>query len=131
MRAMEISGVTRRRKVFTTRRDPEALRAPDLFIADTIRSESLDIIENPATSAIDFRRFQFEYEEEIPADTFGEDSTYEHMIKLGDDLGTRIGENLFACEQRPQYDPEGLYLHRAKYRAAKLSKGRRQRQAQA
>ncbi len=30
MRAMDICGVTRRRKVFTTRRDPEALRAPDL-----------------------------------------------------------------------------------------------------
>jgi putative transposase len=30
MRAMDIHGVTRRRKVFTTRRDPEARRAPDL-----------------------------------------------------------------------------------------------------
>jgi putative transposase len=30
MRAMDIHGVTRRRKVFTTRRDPEAQRAPDL-----------------------------------------------------------------------------------------------------
>ena len=38
MRAMAICGVTRRRKVFTTRRDPEGLRAPDLvnrnFTAD-------------------------------------------------------------------------------------------------
>jgi len=30
MRAMDIHGVTRRRKVLTTRRDPEAQRAPDL-----------------------------------------------------------------------------------------------------
>jgi putative transposase len=30
MRAMGIAGTTRRRKVFTTRRDPEGLRAPDL-----------------------------------------------------------------------------------------------------
>ena len=38
MRAMNIHGVTRRRRVFTTRRDPEALRAADLvnrnFTAD-------------------------------------------------------------------------------------------------
>ena len=38
MRAMAICGVTRRRKVFTTRRDPNGLRAPDLvnrnFTAD-------------------------------------------------------------------------------------------------
>ena len=38
MRAMAICGVTRRRKVFTTRRDPDGLRAPDLvnrnFTAD-------------------------------------------------------------------------------------------------
>jgi putative transposase len=38
MRAMEICGVSRRRKVFTTRPDPDALRAPDLvnrnFTAD-------------------------------------------------------------------------------------------------
>ena len=38
MRAMEIRGLTRRRKVFTTRPDPDAVRAPDLvnrnFTAD-------------------------------------------------------------------------------------------------
>jgi putative transposase len=34
MRAAGIRGVTRRRKVFTTRRDPEGLRAPDLVKRD-------------------------------------------------------------------------------------------------
>ncbi len=38
MRELDIHGVSRRRKVFTTRPDPDALRAPDLvnrnFTAD-------------------------------------------------------------------------------------------------
>ena len=93
--------------------------APSLFVGDTIRSQSLGILEDPATSAIDFRRFQFELKEDIPADTYGDDATYAYMKQLGDELGRRIADNQFASESSPQYDPEGLYSHRAKYRAAK------------
>ncbi len=95
--------------------------SPNLFSADAIRSESLEILEDPRTSAIDFRRFQFELKEDIPADTYGDDATYAYMRQLGDELGKRIADNQFASDRNPQYDPEGLYAHRAKYRAAKCS----------
>jgi patatin-like phospholipase/acyl hydrolase len=95
--------------------------APNLLSADAIRSQSLDILEDPGTSAIDFRRFQFELKEDIPADAYGDDGTYAFMKQLGDELGKRIASNQFASDSSPQYDPEGLYAHRAKYRAAKRS----------
>jgi len=98
-----------------------AFSAPDLFIADAIRSQSLDILEDPGTSDIDFRRFQFELEEDIAAEAYQDDATYAFMEKLGDELGKRIVNNQFASERNPQYDPEGLYVHRAKYRKAKHS----------
>jgi putative transposase len=54
MRKMEIQGVTRRRKVFTTRADPDAIRAIDLvkrnfvtvrpnasWVTDIVRHEAL------------------------------------------------------------------------------------------
>jgi len=98
-----------------------AANAPNLLSADAIRSQSLDILEDPGTSAIDFRRFQFELKEDIAADTYGDDATYDYMRQLGDELGKRIASNQFASDSSPQYDPEGLYAHRAKYRAAKRS----------
>ena len=96
-----------------------ASNAPNLFCADTIRSQSLDVLENPITSAIDFRRFQFVLEEDIAADTYQNNATYALMERKGDELGERIVNNQFASESNPQYDPEGLYAHRAKYREAK------------
>ncbi len=95
--------------------------APCLFCADTIRSQSLDILENPGTKAIDFRRFQFELKEEIASDTYKDDATYTYMEQLGDELGKRIANNQFASKRNPQYDPEGLYALRTKYRKAKYS----------
>ncbi len=98
-----------------------AQNAPNLFIADTIRSESLDILENPGTSTIDFRRFQFKLEKDIAAEAYHDDATYDSMEELGDKLGKRIVNNQFASDRDPEYDPEGLYEHLAKYRKAKHS----------
>jgi predicted acylesterase/phospholipase RssA len=97
-----------------------AANAPGLFSADAIRSQSIEILEDPRTSPIDFRRFQFELKEDIPAEAFVEDATYAYMKQLGDELGKRIADNQFASDDSPQFDPEGLYAHRARYRAAKL-----------
>jgi patatin-like phospholipase/acyl hydrolase len=96
-----------------------AQHAPDLFMADAIRSQSLDILENPKTNAIDFRRFQFDLPKNIDAEAYIDDATYAYMEKLGDNLGKRIANNQFASESNPQYDPEGLFAHWARYRAAK------------
>ena len=96
-----------------------AANAPNLITADAIRSQSLDILEDPETSAIDFRRFQFELKEDIAAEAYGDDATYAYMKLLGEELGKRIANNQYASEDNPQYDPEGLYAHRAKYRAAR------------
>lgn len=98
-----------------------ATNAPSLFVADTIRSQSLDILENPRTREIDFRRFQFELEKDIPADTYATDAIYDYMKRLGDALGERIAGNQFASQSHPEYDPEGLFVHFARYQAAKLS----------
>ena len=96
-----------------------AANAPNVITADAIRSQSLDILEDPATSAIDFRRFQFELKEDIAAEAYGDDATYAYMKLLGEELGKRIANNQYASEDNPQYDPEGLYAHRARYRAAR------------
>lgn len=96
-----------------------AANAPNLITADAIRSQSLDILEDPETSAIDFRRFQFELKEDIAAEAYGDDATYAYMKLLGEELGKRIINNQYASEDNPQYDPEGLYAHRARYRAAR------------
>jgi uncharacterized protein len=98
-----------------------AQNAPNLLSADAIRSQSIDILEDPGTSDIDFRRFQFELEEDIAADAYGDEATYAYMSQIGDKLGKRITANQFASERDPQYDPEGLYVQQAKYRAAKHS----------
>jgi uncharacterized protein len=98
-----------------------ASNAPNVITADAIRSQSLDILENPTTSAIDFRRFQFELKEDIPAESYGDNATYACMKHLGDELGKRIASNGYASEDNPQFDPEGLYAHRARYRAARRS----------
>ena len=95
--------------------------APSLFCADTIRSQSLDILEDPGSNAIDFRRFQFELKEDIAAVTYQDDATYAYMKQLGDELGKRIAKKQFASERNPQFDPEGLYALRSKYRAAKYT----------
>ncbi len=94
--------------------------APNLITADAIRSQSLDILEDRGTRAIDFRRFQFELKEDIDAAAYENDRIYDYMEQLGDDLGQRIANNQFASDYNAQYDPEGLYAHRAKYRAAKI-----------
>jgi predicted acylesterase/phospholipase RssA len=97
-----------------------AINAPSLFVADTIRTQSLDILENLGTNAIDFRRFQFELEKDFATDTYQDDKTYNDMKQMGDELGKRIADNQFAFEDcDPKYDPEGLYTHLGKYRAAK------------
>lgn len=95
--------------------------APSLFCADTIRAQSLQILVDPGTNDIDFRRFQFEIQEDIAADTYQDDATYEYMKKLGDQLGKRITDNQFASEQNPECDPEGLYALLSKYQKSKDS----------
>jgi predicted acylesterase/phospholipase RssA len=96
-----------------------AVNAPNLFSADATRAQSMEILENPETGDIDFRRFQFELREEISAESYQEDSTYAFMERLGDDLGKRIANNEFASEATPQFDPEGIFALRAKVRRAK------------
>lgn len=100
-----------------------ATNAPILFGADTIRTQSLDILENPGTNAIDFRRFQFELEKDFATDAYQDDATYAFMEQKGDELGIRIANNQFASEGcDPKYDPEGLFTLLSKYRAAKYPK---------
>jgi predicted acylesterase/phospholipase RssA len=97
-----------------------ARNAPNLLTADAIRSQSLDILRDPATSTIDFRRFQFELQKSIPGDAYGDRATYDLMEQLGKELGQRIANDHFASAGN--YDPEGLYEHLAKYwRASRLS----------
>ena len=96
-----------------------AANAPNVITADAIRAQSLDILVDPETSAIDFRRFQFELEEDIAAEAYGDSATYAYMEQLGEKLGKRIADNQYASADNPQYDPEGLYAHRARYRTAR------------
>jgi predicted acylesterase/phospholipase RssA len=96
-----------------------ARNAPDLFCGDAIRSQSLDVLESCDTCRIDFRRFQFELDRDIPADAFASDATYARMEHLGEELGRRIRENHFAPSSVAQFDPEGLYSLRSKYLAAR------------
>jgi predicted acylesterase/phospholipase RssA len=96
-----------------------AKNAPDLFLGDAIRSRSLDVLENPDTRKIDFRRFQVELDRDIPPDSFVSAATYARMEKLGDEVARRIRENLFAPNTDPELDPEGLFALQSKYRAVK------------
>ncbi len=96
-----------------------AQNAPNVILGDAIRSQSLDIIEGFGANQIDFRRFQFSLERDIPADAFGDDETYTLMKKLGDDLGERIRRDQFAPNADPQFDPECLYSGQQSYREAK------------
>lgn len=87
-----------------------AMNGAFIVAADAIRCQSLDILNNSRTSAMDFRRFQLELEHDIPAESYGDDATYELMNKLGLDLGRRIADNHFASPGcPPKYDPEGLF----------------------
>ncbi|HUI72810.1 MAG TPA: patatin-like phospholipase family protein [Spirochaetia bacterium] len=96
-----------------------ARNAPNLFLGDAIRSQSLDVMESSDTREVDFRRFQFELDRDIPADTFVSDAAYARMEQLGDDVGARIRENHFAPNPVREFDPEGLYALRNKYLAAR------------
>lgn len=97
-----------------------ALRAPDLFMADTIRAQSINIMENNEYNRLDFRRFQFELEEAIEGDAYGDDATYQKMLQIGAQLGERIVANEYAPNPDPQFDPEGLYATYESYKEARL-----------
>jgi predicted acylesterase/phospholipase RssA len=96
-----------------------ARNAPNLFCGDATRSQSLDVLQGFETCGIDFRRFQFELEKDIPADAFADDPTYAFMERLGDGVGRCIRENHFAPNPSAQYDPEGLFVYREKYLEAR------------
>jgi patatin-like phospholipase/acyl hydrolase len=85
-----------------------AFNAPNLFIGDTSRAQSIDIMESYYNLKIDFRRFQFALETDIPADAYGDPATYALMVKIGQTLGARIVADQFAPNEDAQYDPEGL-----------------------
>ena len=98
-----------------------AQNAPNVILGDAIRSQSLDIIEGFGANQVDFRRFQFTLDQDIPADAYGDDATYALMKKLGDELGERIRRDQFAPNADPQFDPECLYTGQQKYREAKAA----------
>ena len=97
-----------------------------IVAADAIRAQSLDILDNPKTLAMDFRRFQFELEQDIAAENYGDDATYTLMEKLGDDLGLRIvGDQYASPGCPPQFDPEGLFARYTEYKKAKRPQAKR------
>jgi predicted acylesterase/phospholipase RssA len=102
-----------------------ARNVPGLFCGDGIRSQSLDVLESRETKRIDFRRFQFELDKDIPPDAFVSDHTYARMEQLGVELGRRIKENDFAPNPVQHFDPEGLYALRGKYHATQKNRNKR------
>ena len=96
-----------------------AKNIPDLYSGDAIRSQSLDVLESHDTRKIDFRRYQFKLEKDIPAESYADDETYAYMEKLGDEVGINITENHFAPSPNTQYDPEELYVLQKRYQEAR------------
>ncbi len=95
-----------------------AQNAPNVLVGDAARAQSMDIIEGVGHREIDFRRFQFALENDIAADAYGDDKTYEFMRKLGDEVGQRILKDQYAPNDDPQFDPEGLQAGLLKFRKA-------------
>jgi len=95
-----------------------ARNAPDLFLGDALRSQSLEVLQNRETGKIDFRRFQMGLDKNIPPDAFVSNATYARMEQLGDEMGRRIRENHFAPNPDSKFDPEGLFSLRNRFLAA-------------
>ena len=95
-----------------------AMNAPLLFVGDTARAQSVNIIQDYMSRGLDFRRFQFTLEKDIDSDAYNSDETYALMKQLGDQLGERVLQDQFAPNEDTQYDPEGLQETVTRYREA-------------
>ncbi len=96
-----------------------ARNAPDLLTGDAARTQSIDIITDFEDQGLDFRRFQFPLEKDLPADAFADRQTYDQMIKIGDALGQALIDNRYAPNADPQIDPERIWDVMDRYRKAR------------
>jgi len=96
---------------------------PTTQAADSVRTQSLDIIEDffveddPAAS-MDFRRFQLRLDEEINSFEASEEIVARLKV-YGEQLGEQILNNQHALGEQDGFDPEGLRAVIERYRHSK------------
>jgi hypothetical protein len=103
-----------------------ARRAIELFLADGVRAQSLDIYNDYVTgymghyeeAGLDFRRFQMPFPEDLSLDD-ASSRALSFLQQQGEAMGKRIQNNLFAPNENMDIDPEGIFRAIQKFRASR------------
>ena len=92
-----------------------AMNAPFVLVSDAARAQSLDILDDfgdelgERPEGLDFRRFQFDINPDVNSDAYTDAATYTRMRGLGELLGKRVADNVYAPSANPEIDPERLF----------------------